>query len=59
MSTSGPSGPLVFIMQLRKIPDIFPKKPFENVPHANIRNRFWQGVVIKLISSNYESEYIM
>ena len=46
-------------MQLRKIADIFPKNPLKNVPCANIGNCFWLGVVIELISNNYESDCIM
>ena len=41
-------------MQLRKITDIFPKKPLKNVPCVNIRNCFWLGVVIELISSKWK-----
>ena len=41
-------------MQIGKIADIFPKKHLKNVPCANIRNCFWLGVVIELISSNWK-----
>ena len=41
-------------MQLHKIADIFPKNPLKNVPCVNIRNCFWLGVVIELISSNWK-----
>ena len=34
--------------------NIFPKNHLKNVPCANIRNCFWLGVVIELISSNWK-----
>ena len=41
-------------MQIGKIADIFPKNYLKNVPCVNIRNWFWLGVVIELISSNWK-----
>ena len=43
-----------FIMQPRKIADIFPKNPLKNVPCGNIQNCFWLGVVIELISGSWK-----
>ena len=40
-------------MQIGKIPDIFPKKLFENFPFANIRNCL-VGRCDRVISSNWK-----
>ena len=44
---------LVFIMQIGKISDIFPKKNLKNVP-LRIFEIVWLGVVIELMSSSWK-----